>query len=294
MTHRPINPSDLYCIQGIYPIRPDLPGSPGFEGVGVIDALGTGVTGVDRGQRVIPTTGLPGTWAEQLIVPTTSIVPIPDAISDQAAAQTLVNPMSAWAILSDELALDAGDWVLQTAAGSTLGRLIIQLARHRGLRTVNTVRRRESVQDLVALGADAVVCTKGESLVDRVRELTSGGGVRAAIDAVGGPEGAQVAACLSSGGTMLTTGLLSGAPLGPFDAAEMIFKPTTIRGFWLINWFATRPRETIERAFGEVLTLLASGVLDPPVEGVYDLADFREAIAHAQRPGRHGKILLRG
>ena len=294
ITHRPINPSDLYCIQGIYPIRPDLPGSPGFEGVGVIEALGDGVTGVNRGQRVIPTTGLAGTWAEHLIVPATAIVPMPEAISDQAAAQTLVNPMTAWAILNDELVLAAGDWVLQTAASSTLARLIIQLARHRGLRTVNAVRRREQVQDLVALGADAVVCTEDESLVDRVRELTGGGGVRAAIDAVGGPKGAEVAACLGSGGTMVTMGLLSGAPLGPFDAAEMVFKSTAIRGFWLITWFATRPRDTIERAFGEVLTLLASGVLDPPVEAEYDLADFRKAIAHAQRPGRHGKILLRG
>ena len=86
MTHRPVNPSDLYCIQGTYPIRPDLPGSPGFEGVGVVDALGNGVAGVDRGQRVIPTTGQAGTWAEHLIVPATAIVLIPDAISDQAHA----------------------------------------------------------------------------------------------------------------------------------------------------------------------------------------------------------------
>ena len=236
----------------------------------------------------------PGTWAEHLIAPAEAVIRIPDALSDCVAAQTLVNPMTAWAILSDELTLAEGDWVLQTAAGSTLGRLIIQLARRRALRTVNVVRRRAQVQELVDLGADAVICTEDESLVDRVRDITSGAGVRAAIDAVGGPQGAHVATCLAEGGTLLLMGLLSGAPLGPIDAADMIFRGRTVQGFWLITWFGTRPREAIERAFGEVISLLATGVLVPPVEAEYDLADFREAIAHAQRPGRRGKVLLRG
>ena len=294
MTHRPINPSDLYCIQGTYPIRPELPGSPGFEGVGVIDAVGPGVTGLSRGQRAIPAAGLPGTWAEHLIVRADAVVPMPDALSDQIAAQTLANPMSAWAILNEELTLTEGDWILQTAAGSTLGRLVIQLARRRALRTVNVVRRRAQVQELLDLGADAVICTEDEALVDRVREITGGAGVHAAIDAVGGPQGAHVAKCLANGGTMLVMGLLGGAPLGPVDAPDMIFRGTSVRGFWLIAWFSTRPREVIGRAFGEVISLLATGVLAPAVEAEYDLADYREAIAHAQRPGRRGKILLRG
>ena len=294
MTHRPINPSDLYCIQGIYPILPELPGSPGFEGVGFIDALGEGVTHLERGQRAIPATGMPGTWAEYLIVPAGGIVPIPDGVTDPVAAQALANPITAWALLTDELQLSEGDWILQTAAGSTLGRLVIQLARHRRLRTINVVRRRAHVDALRALGADVVICTEEEPILQRVHDVTGGSGVRAVIDAVGGPEGAQLATCLADRGTMIAMGLLSGAPLGPIDAADMIFRGTTIRGFWLITWFATQPRDTIGRAFGEVLSLLADGTLDPPVEAEYDLASFRAAIEHAQRPGRQGKVLLRG
>src|SRR5690348_10447379 len=217
ITHRPINPSDLLTIQGFYPKRPPLPGSPGLEGVGVVDAVGANVRGVAVGQRVISAAGIPGTWAEQLVIPADRAVPIPDALSDQAAAQMLVNPVTAWALLNDELALSQNDWLLQTAAGSTLGRVIIQLARRRGLRTVNVVRRRSRARELLELGGDAVVVTEDETLVDRVREITGGRGVAAAIDSVGGAEAADVAASLAPGGTMISMGGLSGPTIGPFD-----------------------------------------------------------------------------
>src|SRR5262245_57998762 len=83
LTHRPINPSDLYCVQGIYPVRPELPGSPGFEGFGVIDALGDGVTNLSKGQRVFQATGMPGTWVEFVTAPASGVIAVPDAISDQ-------------------------------------------------------------------------------------------------------------------------------------------------------------------------------------------------------------------
>jgi NADPH:quinone reductase-like Zn-dependent oxidoreductase len=294
ITHRPINPSDLYCVQGIYPVQPTLPGSPGFEGAGTVDAIGPGVAGIERGQRVFSATGAPGTWAECVIAPATGVIPLPDAISDQVGAQVLANPMTAWALLTDELSLSPGDWILQTAAASALGHLVIQLAKHRGIRTINVVRRREHVRLLQRAGADAVICTADERLVERVGEITGGAGVRGAIDSVGGPGAAEVAACLGPGGTMLPIGLLSGAPLGPLDAAAMIFKGTTVRGYWLITWFQTRTPEQLQAAFGAVIELLAQGILAPPVEAEYDLANFRDAIEHAQRPGRSGKVLLTG
>lgn len=294
MKHRPINPSDLLSIRGFYPVRPSLPGSPGLEGVGVIDALGPGVSGLVVGQRVISLAGLPGTWAEQLVIPAVRALPVPDALSDQVAAQVLVNPMTAWALLNDELTLSEGDWILQTAAGSTLGRLIIQLARHRRVRTVNVVRRRDQAQELFDLGADAVVAPDEESLIDRVKTLTAGQGVRAAIDSVSGPGAATVAACLSLGGTMITLGVLGGSTLGPIDVGDLLFKGAAIRGFWLTDWFRRKSPETISQGLAEVLTLLATRALEPPVAAVYDLADFRAAVSHAERPGRHGKVLLRG
>jgi NADPH2:quinone reductase len=294
ITHRSINPSDLLTVRGLYPNQPTLPGSPGLEGVGTVDAVGEGVTNLSRGQRVISLAGVPGTWAEQVVIPAERALPVPDAVSDQVAAQVLVNPLTAWVMLSDELALAKGDWVLQTAASSTLGRLVIQLAGHRGIHTINVVHRRAQVQPLVDAGADAVVCTEDESLVERVRTITGGMGVRGAIDAVSGPQAGEVARCLAPGGVMLTMGVLGGVSLGPIDAGDLLFKGATIRGFWLTNWFMHQAPESVGRALTELLTLLATGVMKPVVEAEYDLADFRDAIAHAERPGRTGKILLRG
>ena len=294
ITHRPINPADLLTIQGYYPIRPSLPGSPGLEGVGVVDAVGANVTGVSIGQRVISVAGKPGTWAEQLVVPADRAVTIPDAMSDQAAAQTLVNPVTAWALLNDELSLSRNDWVLQTAAGSTLGRLIIQLAHWRGLRTINVVRRRSRARELLDLGGDAVVVTEDESLVDRVREITGGQGVSSAIDAVGGAEAADVTASLSPGGTMITMGGLSGAMLGPIGIGDLVFRGVSIRGFWLTRWTMTRPPATVARALGEVISMLTTDELRLPPATEYDLADFRTALSDAAQPGRTGKVLLRG
>jgi NADPH:quinone reductase-like Zn-dependent oxidoreductase len=127
-----------------------------------------------------------------------------------------------------------------------------------------------------------------------VREITRGDGVAAAIDAVGGATGAQVAACLRPRGVMVTMGMLGGTELGPLDTRAMIFNETTLRGFWVTTWFGRRPPEVIGKALTEVMTLLATGELQPATEAEYDLGDFRSAIEHTRRPGRHGKILLVG
>ena len=294
LSHRPINPADVLTVVGVYPVRPSLPGSPGLEGVGRVDAVGDGVRGPAIGARVIPLAGLPGTWAEQMVLRADQVLQIPDGVSDQSAAQLLVNPFTVYALLTDELQLARGDWLLQTAAGSTLGRMVIQLARRRGIRTINVVRRRAQAEELLSLGADAVVATDDEPLVERVMAITEGQGARGAIDAVGGALGADVARSLGRGGVMIAFGLLSGETTMPVDVADLLFKGSAVRGFWLPLWFAAKPPDAMAHATAEVVTLVAEGVLTPQVAAEYDLADFREALAHANRAGRSGKVLLVG
>jgi len=293
-THRPINPSDLLTVRGDYRIFAQPPLTPGLEGVGVIDALGDGVSGLSVGQRVISLAGLPGTWAEQFVVPAERAMPLPDAVRDEVGAQALANPVTAWALLYDQLPLRHGDWLLQTAAASTLGKLVAALARRRGVRTVNVVRRRDQAQAVLDAGGDAVVVTDEESLIDRVLAVTRDTGVGVAIDAVGGSLGAQLVSCLRPGGVLYSYGLLSGSELGSIDAKALIFDNVTVRGFWIIEWFQRRPPEVISRALTEVVTMLACGDLRPNVEAEYDLGEFGRAIAHAERAGRQGKILLTG
>jgi NADPH2:quinone reductase len=294
LTHRPINPSDLLTVQNLYRTSARPPMSPGLEGVGRIDAIGRDVKAFAPGQRVVSLAGIPGTWAERIVIPAERALPIPDAIDDVAAAQLLVNPITAWALVFDDLPLKDGDWLLQTAASSALGRIIIQLARRRNLRTLNVVRRRENVQPLLDAGGDAVVCTADEPLGARVREITKHDGVAAAIDAVGGPLSDEVVRCVRPGGTMCVMGILGGAMLGPIDPRALIFDAVTIRGFWLSEWSARRPPDVINRAFGEMMTLIAGGELRLRAEAEYDLADFSRALEHVNRPARDGKIMLVG
>ncbi len=292
LTRRPINPSDLLTVSGEYGRLPPLPATPGFEAVGRVEAWGEGVSGPPLGTRVVPLS-VGGTWAESAVAAAALLLPVPDAISDAAAAQFVVNPVTAWVMLEEELRLKPGDWVVQTAAGSTLGRLVIQFGRLRGYRTINLVRRPEQVDELLALGADAVFCPDETDVVAKVRELTDGRGAKGALEAVGGETGALALRALRSGGTMLVYGMLGGEPL-PLHNGEMLFRGLTARGFWLSQWFRQTDPAHVTATLGTLLQLMADGHLLPPVEAEYDLADFQAAIAHAQRPGRQGKVLLTG
>ena len=292
LTHRPINPSDLLTVSGEYGRLPNLPATPGFEAVGRVEAMGEGVRGLAVGARVVPLSA-GGTWCESVIADASMLVPVPDDVSDDAAAQFIVNPVTAWVMLEEELKLQPGDWVVQTAAGSTLGRLVIQLGRLRGYRTINFVRRQEQVDELLALGADAAIATSDGDVTERVRQLTGGRGATAALDAVGGETGALALRALRSGGTMLVYGMLGNEPL-PLHNGEMLFRGLTARGFWLSQWFRQTPPAQVAGTLGTLMGLIAGGKLVPPVEAEYDLADFRAAIAHAERPGRRGKVLLTG
>jgi NADPH:quinone reductase len=291
MRARPVNPSDLLTVRGLYGVLPDLPATPGLEGMGEIEATGANVTHLQKSARVIPL-GVAGTWQEFLIVPAAQILPVPDAVSDETAAQFVVNPLTAWAMI-EELKIEKGEWLLQTAAGSTLGRIVLQLARELGFRTINVVRRGEQAEELKQLGADETISTDEESITARVREITGGRSVRAAMDAVGGKTGGDAARALGRGGVMLVYGLLSGEPL-QVDAGQMIFNETTVRGFWLSEWFRRTPPAEAQKTMTELLGLMATGRIVPPVEAQYDLTNVREAVVHAERPGRSGKVLLVG
>ncbi len=292
LTHRSINPSDLLTVAGEYGRLPPLPATPGFEGVGRVAALGEGTRGWQVGDRAIPLSA-GGTWCDSVVVDAAYMVPVPDAVSDATAAQFVVNPVTAWVMLEDELKLEPGDWVVQTAAGSTLGRLVIQLGRLRGYRTINLVRRPEQVDELLALGADAALCTEDATVLEQVRELTGGRGVKGALEAVGGETGVLALQALRSGGTMLVYGMLGGEPL-PLHNGEMLFRGLTVRGFWLSYWFRQTPPTQVAATLGTLMQMMADGRLLPPVEAEYELADFRAAVAHAERPGRSGKVLLIG
>src|SRR2546423_7414687 len=278
---RSINPSDLLTVRGLYGALPTLPATPGLEGMGEVAAVGADVKHLKVGQRVIPL-GVPGTWQEYIVADSNQLIPVPDAISDQMAAQFVVNPLTAWVMTVEELSLRPGEWLLQTAAGSTLGRVVLQIAALRGFKTINVVRRREQVEELKALGADEVICTADEDLVARVREITGRDGMTKAIDAVGGQTGAAVVRALGRGGLLLVYGLLSMEPM-EVDGGRMIFTGTTIRGFWLSEWLRTAAPQRRQAVTSELLRLMATQEIAPPLQAEYTPAQVLAAVEQAER-----------
>lgn len=294
LTHRSLNPADLHTVLGHYGNLPELPAVGGHEGTGRVETLGAGVTDVEVGQRVVLLGGI-GTWQEYVKVPAADLFPVPDGVSDEDAAQLFVNPLTAWLML-EELALNEGQWLLQTGATTQVGRLVIQLARRRGSRTINVVRREDARDELEALGADEVLvataASDARSFRKRVFEIT-GGGAHGALDAVAGKLGGLAARALAEGATMLVYGGLSGEPLG-IEPGTLIFRRVTVRGFWRTRWFELAPRSETVAALSHLAGLIADGALVLPVDTTYDLSDFRQAIAHSRASGRTGKVLLTG
>lgn len=284
----PINPSDIMFVQNLYGIRPQLPSGAGFEGVGVIDEVGEGVQ-MQPGSRV-SFTGV-GTWSEYAIAHHKALIPVPDAIPDDMAAQLFVNPFTAFALV-EAAGVQQGEWLMLTACGSAFGKMVIQLCKQRGIQTIGTVRRDDMNDELKALGLTEVINTETDNMANRVKAITDGQGVRCVLDAVGGHTASEALKCLAKGGTMLIFGLLS-LQDPTLNSGLMIFRELTVRGFWLTDWMRTAAPEARKRVAGDVIAALSSGQIQLPVEATYKLDDIQKAVEHADAPGRRGKILVK-
>ncbi len=284
----PINPSDIMFVQNLYGIRPQLPSGAGFEGMGVVDALGEGVQ-MQTGTRVSFTSV--GTWAEYAIAHQRSLIPVPDAMSDEIAAQLFVNPFTAYAMVQDANVPEGG-WLMLTAAGSAFGKMVIQLCAMRGIKTIGTVRRNDLNDELKTLGLTEVINTETENMAARVKEITDGKGVACVLDAVGGHTATEALTCLAKGGTMIIYGLMS-LQDPSLNAGLLIFRELTVKGFWLTDWMRRVDSHTRQDVAKNVISLLASGQIQLPVEASYPLDQIVEAVEHADRPGRWGKILVK-
>jgi NADPH:quinone reductase len=294
LTARAIHPSDLQNVRGKYGRPPPLPATPGNDAAGVVDALGPGVTRPAIGTRVallLGATGGRGTWREQVCVSAQMVVPTPAALSDAQGGALWVNYLSIVAMVDDVLHLKPGDVLLQTAAGSQLGRAMVEFAKVRELLLVNVVRRAEQAEELRAASVEHVVVLPGEDLAARVRAITGGKGATAAIDSVGGDTGTEVLAALQSGGTSLLFGALDGRPVS-VEPGPFLFRELVLQGFWLTRWLQRVPPEKVRAAVGTVLAGAERGDFRPAVDSTYPLAEVKKGVLRAETPGRTGSVVL--
>lgn len=292
MLASPINPSDLMYIAGRYGLSPALPATPGFEGVGIVEATGGGLLGRFRqGKRVSVINDRIGNWAEYTVTKARQVIPVPDDLSDEQAATFFVNPATAVVMTQHVLRIPRGEYLLQTAAGSALGQMVIRLGRKCGFRTLNVVRRREQVEELKRLGADAVLVEADGPLPEQVRKAVPEG-VRYAIDPVGGRTAVEAVSSLAPGGRCLLYGTLSDEPM-TLSPRLLMTGNVQVEGFWLANWMRRQSVLKLLRLFRQVKSMMREGILQTHFAATYPLEDVKKAVEHAAAPGKGGKVLLR-
>lgn len=302
MILRPINPADIFSIMGVYPgfsVSEDGTSCPGLEGVGIVRAsssssvpvgskvVGTPWTTVEQGQ---------GTWQKYLVAHEDDIVVIPEdcTVDDTSLAQLYVNPVTAYGML-DDLAIPPGETVLQTAGGSVLGRMVIQMCKERNIKSINVVRRQEQVKELKDLGADYVIVADEKTsgcITEQVMEITDGKGAYGAIECVGGTIFKACASSVRVNGTILIYGAMSGLDMTVF-IPDPLFRGVTIKGWWVANYIKGKTHQEKQDLLKELLGLIESKTVDPCTGTVYELKDVVKAIEAATSPARGGKILLR-
>lgn len=288
MLWAPVNPADLNMIEGKYGEARPLPDVPGNEGVGRVVALGEGVPESWLGRLVSADRE---TWRDSGVWDVENLTLIPAGLDPFHASALRVNPPTAWRMVHDFVALRPGDWIAQNAATSGVGRAVIEIAKERGWKTLNFVRRPEAAAELLALGADAVVTDGPESAVEAKAALA--GAVPAlGLNAVGGASATRLAGLLAPGATLVTYGAMSREAL-KIPNSFLIFRDVQFRGFWLTRWLRTAEEAAREAMSAEIFRLAARGLFVPRVAGRFSLENVREALSVAVSGTAGGKVFLK-
>lgn len=286
----PIHNHDVWTVQGNYGYKPPLPAIGGSEAVGIVDAVGAGVPADLLGKRVA-VAGVHGTWAEYFLAPAALIVPVPDAIADEAAAQLIAMPFSAITLL-EFLEVDRGDWIVLNAANGAVGKQVAMLSKARGIHMVGLVRRDAGIAELKALGIDHVVATSANDWREQVRTIVNGAPIRAAVDSLGGEASGDLAELLGEDGLLVSFGAMSGQPM-QIPSGAVIFKHLTVKGFWGSKVSAAISPQHKRELLGELIRLVAAGTLKLPAEAVFDFGGIAAAIERSLAAGKSGKVLLK-
>lgn len=288
----PINPSDLMFVQGLYGVRKPLPAVGGFEASGLVVAAGAGPAAQRlMGRRVAALSAgeNDGAWADYMLASAALCVPVPDDVGDEAASALIINPYTAWALVG--IARAAGTKaIVQTAAGSALGRMIQRLAAAHGIACINVVRRPEQAAELLEAGMAPALCSADPDFDTQLATLCKTLDARIAVDAVGGGLTGRVARALRPGGRVIVYGGLSGEE-PRIGVDQLIFRDKKLEGFWLSSWLPGRSADELAQLAVEI-PALARDTLSTDTRARYPLARFREALSDYAGHMSGGKVLF--
>lgn len=279
----PVNPADLNLIQGNYGTHPALPATVGMEGCGEV----TGSRSADFriGDRVIALRPV-GSWAQSAVTRPENLFKLPPGLDPHQASMLKVNPATAWRLLTSFATLQPGDWIVQNAANSAVGRCVIALAKRLGIRTINLVRREELIEELKNLGGDEVLLDD-DSAVERAASLKP----RLAFNCVGGESSVRLLKALAPAGIHVTYGAMARRPV-TVSARALIFDGIQVRGLWITRWIEEGDPAEVAEVYRRLAALMLDGVISIPVDAVYGLADYAAALARLEGADRVGKVLF--
>ena len=282
-----IHPSDFGKIRGTYGRLSNLPAIAGREGIGEICEIGSKVKTLKCGMHVRIPEDM-GTWQDYCVLDADNVYCIPANLPVEIAAQAFINPPTALRLLNDFVPLRAGDWVIQNAANSCVGRCVIQLAKFYGYKTINIVRDVAQTKHLKALGATCVVT---QDQLKSIKDFTGGVLPVLALNSVGGESALGLIKALADNGTMVTFGAMTGEKVR-FPTRELIFKNIQLRGFWMDRWIRQRPKLEYAACLWQIFTLLQSKKLILSCAETYPLNQWQTALGKAQQSNLNGKILF--
>jgi len=289
MRYAPVNPADLNFIHGTYGRKPHLPCIPGHEGAGEVEAIGSDVTSLSVGDLVAPLLGA-GTWTQHMVAAEHFFALLPPGLDRVQASMLRINPVTAWLLLQEFVTLEPGDWIAQNAANSAVGRCLIQIAKKRGVRTLNFVRRPDLVEDLIALGATAVFTDDVEGR-DAARAMLHDTPVRIAANGVSGDSAIRLMELLSPGGHLVTYGAMSQKAL-KVPNRFLIFNDLQLRGLWVTRWLERANSGALYEVLEPLTEMMAAHELVIPVEEIVPFREAARALARAAESNRSGKIVL--
>ena len=284
-----VNFIDTYHRSGLYPV-PSLPFTPGMEAVGEIVDVGEGVTGLKGGDRVCYGNGPMGSYAAERIMPTGSLVKVPDALKDDHVAGMMLRGLTVWYLLRSLYELKAGETVLFHAAAGGVGLIFNQWAKHIGATIIGTIGSEEKAELARESGCDHTILYKDEDFVAKVKEITDGKGVSVVYDGVGKDTFMGSLDCLQKRGLMVSFGNASGPPpaleigaLGP-KGSLFVTRPT------LFHYTGTRPE--LEQGCADLFDVVGSGAVKIDVGQSYGLDQASRAHANLESRKTTGSTIL--
>ncbi|TXN03323.1 zinc-dependent alcohol dehydrogenase family protein [Methylobacterium sp. WL64] len=288
-----LNRAEVMFRKGAYLQEANFPSQLGYEAAGTVKATGRDVSGFAEGDAVsvIPTLDMSRwpTYGEVINIPVRSVVKHPAALSFEKAAASWMQYVTAWGALIDQAKLTANDFVIVSAASSSVGIAAFQIARSVGATVIATTRTNAKAQALIDAGAHHVIATDEGDLAARVKNITGGKGARVVFDPIGGPAIAQFAEVMAVGGILLEYGALS-PDEGPFPQFAVLGKSLILKGY--LHTEIVSDDEALARAKAFIIEGLESGKLNPLVSRTFPFYQIREATQFLESNEQIGKIVL--